>query len=278
VRFNPFFANCAIAAAALAPPSALRAQGAEEAFNTSFRQAVYAQNAKNFALAETSFLETLHQAARFGPEDARMGVTLNSLAMVYAEEKKLAPAEESCRRALAILGKTSGENSIDVGDANFNLSTILMQEGRHAQAIPYMQRTLLTYETMLGGGDVKTAAALCMLGDLYRIAKSYKQAEEPLRRCAAIREADGGMQNALLADALHSLALTYEGEGNYALAEPRFTLAEKIRQNTLGITSPLLALTMEDHAALLKRMGRDKEAARLAVLSGAIRRSEKKEK
>jgi hypothetical protein len=86
------------------------------------------------------------------------------------------------------------------------------------------------------------------------------------------------MQNADLGDALYSLAMVYVGQGKYGLAEPRFKLAEKIRENTLGLTSPLLAQTMEDHAALLKSMGRNKEADRLIVLASAIRRSQKKSK
>ena len=92
---------------------------------------------------------------------------------------------------------------------------------------------------MLGESSLKTATVLCMIGDAYRFQKSYGEAEAPLRRCADIRESDGGVQNPELADALHSLALSYEGEGKYALAEPRFRLAEKIREGTLGIMSPL---------------------------------------
>jgi hypothetical protein len=113
---------------------------------------------------------------------------------------------------------------------------------------------------------------LCMLGDAHRLAKDFPAAEGPLRRCADIRESNGGMQSSDMAEALHSLALTFVGEGKYALAEPRFTLAEKIRESTLGITSPLLAQTFEDHASLLRLMGKNKEADRLTSMAAAIRR------
>jgi len=151
-----------------------------------------------------------------------------------------------------------------------------VEQGQSAAAIPYLHKSLSTYDSMLGASSIKTAGVLCMLGDAYRLSKDFKQAEGPLRRCADIRETDGGVQNAELAAALHSLALTFEGQGKYALAEPRFSLAEKIEENTLGITSPELAETLEDHAALLKQLGRDKEAEHLITLSSAIRRSEKK--
>ncbi len=75
--------------------------------------------------------------------------------------------------------------------------------------------------------------------------------------------------------AVYSLALVYEGEGKYEQADPRFKLAEKIQESTLGITSPVLAQTMEEHAILLRQMGRIKEASRLDLIAGAIRRNQK---
>jgi len=86
---------------------------------------------------------------------------------------------------------------------------------------------------------------------------------------------DSGLESNELADALYSLALTFMGEGKFSAAEPRLTLAEKIREKTLGITNPLLAQTMEDHAAVLKELGREREADKLATIAAAIRRSQK---
>jgi hypothetical protein len=65
------------------------------------------------------------------------------------------------------------------------------------------------------------------------------------------------------------------GEGKFSAAEPRFRLVEKIREKTLGITNPVLAQTMEDHAAVLRELGRDKEAAQLTTMAAAIRRNQK---
>jgi hypothetical protein len=69
--------------------------------------------------------------------------------------------------------------------------------------------------------------------------------------------------------------LTLIDEGKFSAAEPRLKIAETIREKTLGITSPLLAQTMEDHAAVLKELGRDKEAENLIAMSSAIRRQNK---
>ena len=247
----------------------------EEKWKTLFMQALHAAGANDYSKAEQTFLAALKEAERFGADDARVGTTVNSLGLVYRSEKKYGEAEAAYRRALAILEKAYGDDSIDVANVNFNIATVMFDQGHQSSAMPFLQRTLGTYENMLGAQSLKTAAVFCMIGDAYRLDKELKQAEGPLRQCADIRESEGGMENAELADALHSLALVYQFEGKYALAEPRFTLAEKIREKTLGITSPLLAQTMEDHASLLKQMGRDKEATRLSTIAAAIRRTEK---
>jgi hypothetical protein len=69
--------------------------------------------------------------------------------------------------------------------------------------------------------------------------------------------------------------LTLIAEGKFSAAEPRLKIAERIREKTLGITNPLLAQTMEDHATVLKELGRDKEAQQLVAMSAAIRRQSK---
>lgn len=255
--------------------SAVHAQDVEEKWKDLFMQALQSAGANDYAKSEQLFLLALKEAERFGGDDARVGTTVNSLGLVYRSERKLSEAESAYKRALSILEKAYGGDSIDVANVNFNIATVMFDQGHQAAAMPFLQKTIVTYQNMLGGASLKTGAVLCMIGDSYRLDKDLKQAEAPLKQCADIREHEGGMQNAELAEALHSLALVYEGEGKYALAEPRFTLAEKIREKTLGITSPLLALTMEDHASLLKQMGRDREATRLTTMAAAIRRSDK---
>ncbi|HWE53299.1 MAG TPA: tetratricopeptide repeat protein [Bryobacteraceae bacterium] len=264
-------AGAAVLAVLILSP-AVHAQDVEEKWKGLFMQALQSAGANDYARSEQQFQTALKEAERFGSDDPRVGTTVNSLGLVYRSERKFSEAEAAYRRALNILEKAYGDDSIDVANVNFNIASVMFDQGHQSAAMPYLQKTLITYQNMLGGASLKTGAVLCMIGDSYRVDKDLKQAEGPLKQCADVREREGGMENAELADALHSLALVYEGEGKYALAEPRFTLAEKIREKTLGITSPLLAQTMEDHASLLKQMGREKEATRLTTMAAAIRR------
>lgn len=242
-------------------------------WTTLVTQALNAASSHDYASSERIFEQALQTAQRFGADDPRVGTTLNSMGLVYRAENKFADAESAFRRALAILQKSYGKDSLDLANVNFNIATALFGEGQQQQAAPFLQKTLGTYETVLGSSSLKTAAVLCMLGDAHRVAKEYAAAEASLRRCADIRESVGGVENSELADALYSLALTLMVEGKFTQADPRFTLAERIREKTLGITSPVLAQTFEDHAIVLRQLGKDKEAERLTGMAAAIRHS-----
>ena len=249
----------------------------EGPWKTSVLQALDAAGKNDFAKAEQIFLKAVQQAAEFGPQDARVGITLNSLGLVYRAEHKYSEAEGTYRRALVII-EHAYPNSIDVANVNFNIATIMLDEGHDAEALPSIERALSIYEKLLGPASLKTAATLCFQGDAYRVTKRYAEAEGPLRRCAEIREKDSGLNNAELADAIQSLARVFAAEGKASAAEARYQLLEKIRENTAGITSPLLAEAMEEHAVILKSMARDQEAEKLTAMAAAIRKSQGKGK
>jgi hypothetical protein len=237
-------------------------------------EALHAAGDHDYPKAEQAFVKALREAESFGPGDIRVGSTLNTLGLVYRAEKKYSEAEAAYRRALVIMEAAYGE-SIDVGNINFNIAGVMFDQGHYAEALPNLGKTLAIYERLLGATSLKTAAALCMEGDAYRLTKRYPEAEAALRRCGDIREMDSGLESNDLADALYSLAQTLVLEGKFSAAEARFSLVEKIREKTLGITNPLLAQTMEDHASVLKELGREKEAEKLITIATAIRRSQK---
>jgi tetratricopeptide (TPR) repeat protein len=259
--------------AVLATSPVARAQPDDGPWRNQVIRALHAAGTKDYPGAEQAFMQALKEAERFGPEDTRVGTTLNSLGLVYRAEKKYSEAEAAYRRALVIMTAAYGD-SVDVGNVNFNIANVLFDQGHQVEALPNLRTTLGIYQRLLGPDSLKTAAALCMEGDSYRMMQRYAESEDALRRCADIREMDSGLEDGGVADALHSLSLTLIAQGKFSAAEPRLKLAEKIREKTLGITSPLLAQTMEDHVSVLKELGRAREAEKLATIAAAIRRSQ----
>ncbi len=248
-----------VALAVLTAGPAATAQSGDGLWRNDVVQALSAAGDHDYPRAEQAFVRALKEAERFGPDDTRVGTTLNSLGLVYRAEKKYSEAESAYRRALVIMNAAYGA-SVDVGNVNFNIASVMFDQGHQVEALPNLRTTLGIYERFLGSASLKTAAALCMEGDAYRMMQRFAESEDALRRCADIREKDSGLEDATVADALHSLSLTLIAGGKFSAAEPRLKLAEKIREKTLGITSPLLAQTMEDHASVLKELGRSKEA------------------
>ncbi len=248
----------------------------ESDWRTAMSSAVAAVNANNFPKAEQLFQMAVQEADRFEAGDPRRGATINALGLLFKEEKKYADAEKAFGKAIVIMEKAYGAESLDVGNVNYNLATVMMAEGHYEAALPVILRSRAVFDKNLGKQSLKTASALCMAGDAYRSLKKYEDAEGMLKQCADSREAAGGMENAELADALYSLALVYQQLGKYAAADARLKLTAKIREITLGVTSPQFAEALEAHASLLKAMGRDQEAAKDLAMAGAVRRSAKK--
>lgn len=254
------------------------AQERDDAWKTLVMQALYAAGSNDLPKAEQIFQRALREAEKFGAADARTGTTLNSIGLVYKSEKRYGDAETSFRKALTILEKSYGEDSIDVANVNFNIASVMTEQGKGGASLPYLEKSLATYRRQLGAQSLKAAAVYCMIGDAHRVAKEWGEAEVALKQCADIRESQGGVMSAELADALFSLAQVYEREGKYSQADAHYRLAEKIREKTAGIMSPLLAQVLEAHSALLRAMGKDQDANKDAGLAAAIRRNEEKKK
>jgi tetratricopeptide (TPR) repeat protein len=250
----------------------LPAQDVAAAWKDLMVQGQYAANSRNYAGAQQIFRHALHESERFGADDTRVVTTLVGLGQAYESGKEFPDAEACYRRAIAILDKGDVAQNMEFADANLHLAAVLIEQGKQAAAFPLLARSLSIYVRQEGGDSLKAAAAHCLAGEAYRGMKSWQEAEVPLKRCAQIREADGGVMNAMLGDALFSLAVVYDRQGKYALADSRYKLVEKIREKTQGIMSPGFADVLEAHSAMLKAMGRHKEAGQDAALAAAIRR------
>lgn len=236
-------------------------------------QASYASNANDFAAAENTYLKALREAEKFGPQDFRVSTTLSSLGSVYRAQKKYADADSAFRRALAGFEHIEGGESLNAANTDVELAATLMDQGRHASALPLLDQALGIYTRRSTASSPRTASVLCMQGDAQRLLGNYEVAAAALKRCANLRELDGGVVNSALSDALYSLALVHQKQRKYSLADPEFKLAEKIRQRVLGSSSPALAAVFDSHAAMLRDAGRVQDARKYADLALATRQS-----
>jgi tetratricopeptide (TPR) repeat protein len=272
--FRGILALAAVAVAAGAPTAA----DAVAAWNALMTAGINAITAKDYSKAEDQLQKALQITAQFPAGDTRTGFTLNTLGLTYREEKRYIDAERAFEKALVIFEKADGADSLDAGNVDFNIASVLMAEGHYDNALPYIQKTQPIYMRILGPQSLKAASVLCMVGEVYRNEKKFEAAQTPLKQCADAREAAEGIESADFGDALYSLGLVYFQLGRYAMADSTLKLTEKIRELTLGVTSSEFADALEAHAGVLKSMNRDAEAAREEAMATAIHRLGKKSK
>jgi tetratricopeptide (TPR) repeat protein len=250
--------------------------GVDEDWKSYYGQALHAAAVKDYPKAEAAYARALHEAEVFGKDDERVASTLQGLATMLRSERKLDEAENAVRRAVTIYSVKPGEQSLEYAQVQFVLAGVLMDRGKYEPALQSIQKVLPLFEQNLGPNAAVMGDATCMQGDAYRLLRMFASAEAPLKRCAQLRNEDGGVGTAEFGEAANSLALVYQHLGKYAEADRYFTYAAKIREQSLGIQSVALAETLEAHAILLHQLGRDADAQKKERMAAAIRRTSKK--
>ena len=162
---------------------------------------------KTHAKAERIFEKALHEANRFGQSDVRVGATLNKLGLIYHEENRLPEAESAFRRSLPIFSGCLRRTERRC--LQCQLRYRLGPDG-YGESMPkhcrFWRKAAPGFERLFGSNSVKIASVSCMIGDTERALRHWNEAEEPLKRCAQIREVNGGILSADLGDAVNSLA------------------------------------------------------------------------
>ncbi len=142
------------------------------------------------AEAEKHYLSALKEAEAFGPDDVRLGATLDQLAAAYMAQDKAADAEKALRRALPIWEKIFG-------------------------AMPDMQPVI--------------SEKLDLLIETLDAQKKYGDVESLVKRSLGITEELLGPNHIQMAEKLENFAPVLRGAGMAAEAKAMETRAKSIR-------------------------------------------------
>lgn len=146
----------------------------------------------------------------------------------------------------------------------------LMSARKFAEAEQLAQQRLDIIERKRGPDHALVAAALEMLGDVYRAQTRYADAEAVYRRAVEIAQktfGDGG-----LATFLDRLAVIYLVQGRDAEAEALFKRTLAIYENIPRLGDDSAIEVLQILAALYHRQGRDAEAEAMEQRVLAIRK------
>lgn len=181
-----------------------------------------------YVAAEKSLLAALEAAKKFGLQDVRLATTFHDLASVYLRQSKLAEAEISYRRSLAINEKTLGPNYPIVASTLHDLGKLLESQGRYDEAEPLYRRVLEIKENVQDN-DIDVAYARICLARTYFFQLKYEKAEPLFRHSLELIE-KVEPNNPDLEQTQSYLADTYLFESKYVQAEPLLTRLLKIRE------------------------------------------------
>lgn len=128
--------------------------------------------------------------------------------------------------------------------------TMLIQQGRYADAIPIAQKAADLVEKTLGPDHPNLAFCLNNLAKLYRSLGDYARAEPLYQRSIAINEKALGPDDPNVAAGLNNLAMLYVNKGDYAKAEPLYQRSLAVYEKAFGPEHTSVANSLNNLAAM----------------------------
>lgn len=147
------------------------------------------------------------------------------------------------------------QENIEAGEAAF-------EAGRYAKAEMFFAAALAECEKF-AADDPRRARTYNNMAALCHRQGKFRMAEDLWLRAVAIHERIYGPEHAELATNLHNLAVLYSARRRYEAAEALYKRALEIRKKTGSGDRRSTLLMLNNYSQLLRRIGRDKEAAEL---------------
>jgi CHAT domain-containing protein/Tfp pilus assembly protein PilF len=185
---------------------------------------------------------------------------LNDLGNLYLDAGRLADAEATMRRSLAITRARNGEAHPNVAGSMGNLATVLEHEGRHAEAEKLYQQTLQAYERIYGPNHATTAIGLNNLANVYSAQGRNEAAAGLQERVLAIYEKAFGAESPDVGRALNNLANSYADMGRNAQALDLYRRSLAVMERKFGEGSGPTALAAGSLGQALADAGQTDEA------------------
>lgn len=122
-----------------------------------------------------------------------------------------------------------------------------------------------------GDESLELAGCLSRLGDIHQSTGNYADAEPLLTRSLTIRQKKFGAESPEICAGLNDLALLHYTQGKYEAGEKLFQRLLAILENRREPEDRELAVCLDNYAALLRKLQREEESARLQERAKKIR-------
>lgn len=266
----------------------------------------------NYRAAAQSFQRALDAAGNAGVADGQLVRIVGCLAAAYADSGQYAESEREWRRALVLVAKTEGRESLDYALLMASLSVLPTQSGNRDEAMNVIrkaieanektgsyrdlavlrdclaqmliqQKRFAEVETLLSalreGVTLRNTSDRTMLAQLLndlggvRFQEGrFAEAVEPFRESIGVLEGDVGDKHPLLIAPLNNLATSLTKAGRPEEAGSVYQRAIAICGSTLGEGHPTCGMLLGNYSSVLRKLGRKREARDLAARSQEVMR------
>jgi CHAT domain-containing protein/Tfp pilus assembly protein PilF len=200
-----------------------------------------------------------------------LAAALNNLGQIHADQGRDDQAEPLYKRAIALMEKSIGLDSVEIAPVLNNLAALDQRQGRLADAEPLFRRALAISEKNLSRDHPDVGRALNNLATLYVKQEHFAEAEPLFQRALAIYQKVGGPEHPAVATLLNNLGQVYRDLGRDADAEAPIKRSLAIREKALGPDHPDVARSLNNLAGLYEHQQRYADAEPLYRRALAIR-------
>jgi tetratricopeptide (TPR) repeat protein len=230
-----------------------------------------ALKAGNYVEAEHSFRMALERVEREKLSDWQLVVALGNLAELLRSVEKYDESEKLFDRALTIRRAGTIADKRNLAVLLTELGRLHQETGHYALSESLLKEALLVTERDLGAQDPQMVQVWNGLGVLYTSIEKNKGAERAFKKAIALAENLANEPSAL-APVLGDLALLYEQEKKWQLAEPVLLRALHVAETSFGPKHPETAAILTPLGVLYLRQERFPESERILRRSLEIRR------
>jgi CHAT domain-containing protein/Tfp pilus assembly protein PilF len=189
-----------------------------------------------------------------------LAAALNNLAQIYADQGHDDQAEPLYKRAIALMEKAAGLDSVEIAPVLNNLAALDQRQSRFAEAVPLFKRALAIREKALSREHPDVGQSLNNLATLYVKQEHYAAAEPLFQRALAIYQKVGGPEHPAVATLLNNLGQLDRDLKRDADAEAPIKRSLAIREKVLGPDHPDVARSLNNLAGLYEHQQRYADA------------------
>jgi serine/threonine protein kinase/tetratricopeptide (TPR) repeat protein len=197
----------------------------------------------------------------FGTEDARMGLTLDSLGTLLADRGDYAGAERTLEEALRLRRRVLGGEHPDVAVTLTELARVYQDQGFNQRAEPLHREALAIRQKAIGGEHRETPVSLSGLASVLRLDGDLSGAAALLEQSLETNIKTRGEDHPNTASTNHDRALIAATRGDNRTAESLLRKALLDQRKALGERHPVVATTLNTLSHVLAHERRYDEAA-----------------